>query len=61
MSDLPFLSLRVLAEGAVAPAAAASEEVLEEALDGIPTLYWIILEVGNYEFSFSQISGVLDK
>ena len=26
----------------------------------MPTLHRIILEVGNYEFSFSQISGVLD-
>ena len=27
----------------------------------IPTLRRIILEVGNYEISFIQISGVLDK
>ena len=27
----------------------------------IPMLRRIILEVGNYKFSFSQISGVLDK
>ena len=27
----------------------------------VPTLRRIILEVGNYEFSFSQLLGVLDK
>ena len=27
----------------------------------MPTLRKIILEVGNHEFSFSQISGILEK
>ena len=27
----------------------------------IPTLCWIRLEVGDYEFSFIQISGILEK
>ena len=32
-----------------------------EQAQGTPTIFRIILEVENYEFSFSQLSGVLDN